>query len=1004
MATKKKTKTIPYKLYAGRVKIYRQAGTDAVWAKWSLSPGQKKKKITKKVWESKKKPKVSTTKLYSKVISGYEIKWYYKAGKNWYLDKSITTTASYSDTKHDLWTPPKNAESIKVTVKPTAKTYKKSSSGTAPWFSTDSRAKVDKDFDEYPETPSVSSFSITDKTLTATVIVDMEDFDNDEESAVRLQVLKDSKSVVKFGANNYLEKTFPYKNSDGTTVYLPSSGVVNFTQTLSSVGTYQVRAAVAAYDNGYKWSEYSAWSSSVDTRPQAPKLTKVEAIGGDKVKVTWSSVNNITSYKIEYVLDSSDYFNSSMLNSTSVENVTSYIISGLESGHRIYFRIRSVNSTDESSPSNVISVILAIKPSPPTTWSSTTKGSITSDINTTEPLYIYWVHNSSDSSAQQYAKLQFEISGNTYYLTKQNTETDEYGETIDNTTMLDLWTLTVYTNDANTQSAGTIYSIFQSLGAGSIKWKVRTKGAHADYSDWSIERTIEAYEQPNLELSVTDSDGQPLSGDILSSFPLRITGTVTPTSQTPISFHISIISGETYDTTDVYGDDQTVAEGTEIFSKYLDKDTLSYDLTPADVDFASNVKYTLTVVVYTDAGLHASASYEFSPDWTEVGEEPDAIIDYNETYRYATIKPYCNYYIGYEEDTDTADEETVVEYYDPVAYIGTAISGTFDTATTFPSSGIVEAGLGDMYFNKTTFETYTCSLGGDASTATWLYRTTFDFSDSKTWYSGSIINGESEDDTYTSSGIASAVINDFYFNTTTGDIFKCTKSGTPAEAVWQYIWNCFWQVTPDLTLSVYRREQNGRFVTIMEGIDNSLQSTDDGITIRDPHPSFGKCVYRIVATNTTNGAVGYLDMVEDFPETSVVIQWDETWKDATSEEAAVNEEDVFEGSILELPANIKITDTNSNDVDLISYIGRERPVSYYGTQRGEGLNINCEFPKSDTDRLALLRRLMGYQGDVYVREPSGLGYWANITISYNHNYSELTVPVTITVKPVEGGV
>ena len=43
-------------------------------------------------------------------------------------------------------------------------------------------------------------------------------------------------------------------------------------------------------------------------------------------------------------------------------------------------------------------------------------------------------------------------------------------------------------------------------------------------------------------------------------------------------------------------------------------------------------------------------------------------------------------------------------------------------------------------------------------------------------------------------------------------------------------------------------------------------------------------------------------------------------------------------------------------------------------------------------------------GDVYVREPSGLGYWANISISYNREYSSLTIPVTLDVKPVEGGV
>ena len=67
------------------------------------------------------------------------------------------------------------------------------------------------------------------------------------------------------------------------------------------------------------------------------------------------------------------------------------------------------------------------------------------------------------------------------------------------------------------------------------------------------------------------------------------------------------------------------------------------------------------------------------------------------------------------------------------------------------------------------------------------------------------------------------------------------------------------------------------------------------------------------------------------------------------------------------------------------------------------MTINCDFDKEDTDTLAMVRRLMAYRGDVYVREPSGLGYWANVTVSYNKDYSSLVIPVTLTIKPVEGG-
>lgn len=42
-------------------------------------------------------------------------------------------------------------------------------------------------------------------------------------------------------------------------------------------------------------------------------------------------------------------------------------------------------------------------------------------------------------------------------------------------------------------------------------------------------------------------------------------------------------------------------------------------------------------------------------------------------------------------------------------------------------------------------------------------------------------------------------------------------------------------------------------------------------------------------------------------------------------------------------------------------------------------------------------------GDVYVREPSGTGYWANITVSLSKKHLDTTIPVSFSVKRVEGG-
>ena len=107
--------------------------------------------------------------------------------------------------------------------------------------------------------------------------------------------------------------------------------------------------------------------------------------------------------------------------------------------------------------------------------------------------------------------------------------------------------------------------------------------------------------------------------------------------------------------------------------------------------------------------------------------------------------------------------------------------------------------------------------------------------------------------------------------------------------------------------------------------------------------------------------------------------------------------------MIKFPYNIDVSNSNSADVSLVEYIGREHPVSYYGTQKGETATWNVEFDKSDTETLYALRRLAAWMGDVYVREPSGSGYWAQVNVSFSQKHTELVIPVTFTITRVEGG-
>jgi len=215
----------------------------------------------------------------------------------------------------------------------------------------------------------------------------------------------------------------------------------------------------------------------------------------------------------------------------------------------------------------------------------------------------------------------------------------------------------------------------------------------------------------------------------------------------------------------------------------------------------------------------------------------------------------------------------------------------------------------------------------------------------------------------------------------------------------------------DVVMAVYRRNYDSTFTLIGENIPN-----DEAHSVVDPHPALNNASYRLVAKSLLSGSMTYTDfyLSEIFDtngddvnlgDKSIVIQWDENWVDyyESDSEGMRSEDYPYAGSILKLPFNIDISSSNSPDVTLVEYVGRQHPVSYYGTQLGETTSWSTDVVKSDTETLAKIRALMNYMGDVYVREPSGIGFWANIKLSYNLNHLDMVIPVSIDITRVEGG-
>lgn len=209
--------------------------------------------------------------------------------------------------------------------------------------------------------------------------------------------------------------------------------------------------------------------------------------------------------------------------------------------------------------------------------------------------------------------------------------------------------------------------------------------------------------------------------------------------------------------------------------------------------------------------------------------------------------------------------------------------------------------------------------------------------------------------------------------------------------------------TPNVTLSIYRRDYNGGYTEIATGLDPARSTM-----VTDPHVSLDYARYRVIATSTLTGAISYYDppaypVSSPSIETPIIIQWDEAWKNFDTSNPYPAADPLWSGSMIKIPWNIKVSENSTPDSTLVTYMGRTYPVSYYGDAISTTASWSFEFDKKDKDMIYALRRLQIWKGDVYVREPEGSGYWANISVSFNLDYDSLVVPVTLDITRVEGG-
>lgn len=521
----------------------------------------------------------------SSTTQEYQVAWYYSWGAGIAMREDMTTTYMYS-----TFTPPDYATHVSVFVKPIAKTKKVNDKDVALWTAKQSTSKTYYFSQNLPEVPPAPKVTIKDYTLTA--------------------------ELTNLDLENATHIIFWVGEQDSSTAYTISNqipivnGRAAFSCEIPLGATYMVRCKSVGKSGASAWSD--DWSDGVGTRPWAPKgITSCKALSATSVYLEWSASGTATSYEIEYTTNE-DYFDESNATTKITSQKNTYTITGLESGKQYFFRVRAVNDQGESEWTSAKSVIIGAKPSAPTTWSSTTT------VIVGEELILYWVHNTEDGSSQTYAELELDIGGNkTTKTIKNSTEEDEKDKT------------SSYKIDTSVYAEGT-----------KILWRVRTKGILDEYSDWSVERIVNVYAQPTLSLRILDKDG--VFVEQLTSFPLQVTGMAGPTTQTPIGYHLEVISNDAYETIDHIGNVKMVNKDESVYSKYFDiNENLDVKLSASNMDLENNVSYTVDCTVSMDSGLTANAQLSFTVAWTDDEYPPNAEIGIDESNYSAIIRPFC---------------------------------------------------------------------------------------------------------------------------------------------------------------------------------------------------------------------------------------------------------------------------------------------------------------------------------------------------------------------------
>lgn len=519
-----------------------------------------------------------------------------------------------------------SAIKVRFQVLPVSDTYKQGNNDVE--YFTDAEWSTLKEYDfsnNSPLIPGAPSIEIKDNVITAT----LENIDAAKLNAkwVRFNLVKDNKTSLETSPRVQINTTAKH---------------VSYQFTVKYGSQYKVRArTISPKEKISGWSEFS---NSVETRPSAPSKINTyrrnkRSDGSISAYLEWTSVPNAETYTIEYTTVREDFDTApDNLKKVQTEDArTSIEITGIESGHDYFFRVRAVNDAGTSDPSPIVTIPIGEPPAAPTTWSSTNSAF------EGDAMELSWTHNARDGSKQSYAQLSLKINDDSWVTyTFENTTNDTDSETTD---------VQTFTYGECISHMGELHVKLDTTNSilknSKIQWKVRTAGVTDAFgdTDWSVDRTIYIYERPVLELSVTND----LAGDniieTLTNFPFYVRGEVNLESyeyQRPIGYHLRVVANDSYETVDDSGRTKLINPGDAVYSKYFDTtDVLIVEMSANNLDLETGMTYTVHCAADMSTGLSAENSHEFTVEWVDVEYAIEANIEVNTMSYTASISPYC---------------------------------------------------------------------------------------------------------------------------------------------------------------------------------------------------------------------------------------------------------------------------------------------------------------------------------------------------------------------------